>query len=195
MGGGELAPGWYAAQAEDGQAYYVHASSGETSWDRPVAASPRPTLASSRNLGSPANVSLRAALLSSAGASTRLPAASASRRNNLAASALPPGWVETTDPDSGGVYYFHSLTGETSWERPADRLSSTPGAVASPRARAASASRRNLGLASPLPAGWQEAVDDAGAVYYYNEATDETSWDRPVAASPAGPRGSSRILR
>lgn len=34
-----------------------------------------------------------------------------------------------------------------------------------------------------LPTGWIEAIDDnTGLTYYYNEESNETSWDRPVAS-------------
>ncbi len=43
-----------------------------------------------------------------------------------------------------------------------------------------------------LPAGWEELATDDGELYYYNSATDETSWDFPedkgkpaAAAAPA----------
>jgi hypothetical protein len=32
-----------------------------------------------------------------------------------------------------------------------------------------------------LPPGWQEVFTDAGEKYYYNENTDETSWEIPTA--------------
>ncbi|KAI8374885.1 Rho GTPase activation protein [Blakeslea trispora] len=33
----------------------------------------------------------------------------------------------------------------------------------------------------PLPNGWQEAYAPDGSLYYFNEATRQTTWDRPVA--------------
>ena len=32
----------------------------------------------------------------------------------------PPEWTDSVDPASGAVYYTHSETGETQWERPFD---------------------------------------------------------------------------
>jgi len=37
--------------------------------------------------------------------------------------------------------------------------------------------------ASALPAGWEEAYDEKGSLYYYCPATNETSWERPGATS------------
>jgi hypothetical protein len=43
--------------------------------------------------------------------------------------------------------------------------------------------------AKALPAGWEEHTDDAGAVFYHNEATGKTLWSHPadVAATPPDP--------
>ena len=35
-----------------------------------------------------------------------------------AGAALPPGWEELIDDDSGDTYYHHIVSGATSWERP-----------------------------------------------------------------------------
>ena len=35
-----------------------------------------------------------------------------------AGAALPPGWEELIDDDSGDTYYHHIASGATSWERP-----------------------------------------------------------------------------
>ena len=40
-------------------------------------------------------------------------------------SALPEGWRSSVDEDSGRSFFFHSSTGETSWNRPS--LDSTRG--------------------------------------------------------------------
>ena len=37
------------------------------------------------------------------------------------------------------------------------------------------------GKSSPeLPAGWEMTTDEQGRPYYFNNITEETSWDRPV---------------
>ncbi|XP_031491100.1 uncharacterized protein LOC116258113 isoform X2 [Nymphaea colorata] len=41
-----------------------------------------------------------------------------------------------------------------------------------------------------LPAGWVEATDPSGSIYYYNEHTGKSQWERPVkteASPPAAP--------
>jgi hypothetical protein len=71
-----------------------------------------------------------------------------------AASTLPENWSEALDPTSGHVYYYNSVTQETSWEYPG----------------------------TPLPNDWVETTDPtSGQIYYYNSVTQETSWERPTA--------------
>jgi WW domain len=72
---------------------------------------------------------------------------------SAAASDLPDDWVEALDPTSDQVYYYNSVTHETSWEKPG----------------------------VPLPNDWVETTDPtSGQIYYYNAVTQETSWDRPT---------------
>lgn len=39
-----------------------------------------------------------------------------------AASALPHGWTEHKDPNSGATYYVNGATGESSWNKPSSRV-------------------------------------------------------------------------
>ena len=42
-----------------------------------------------------------------------------------------------------------------------------------------------LATVPPLPAGWAEARDPTGAVYYFEAATGATSWERPAGGGGA----------
>ena len=80
------------------------------------------------------------------------------------ATDLPNDWVEALDPTSGQMYFYNSVTQETSWERPG----------------------------ASLPNDWVETTDPtSGQIYYYNSVTQETSWERPTGwtdtADPADP--------
>ncbi len=64
----------------------------------------------------------------------------------------------------GDRYYFDA-NGVTVWDLPT---------APAPQASAAEAE------AVPLPAGWYEAKDNGGDVYYFNDA-QEVRWTRPTA--------------
>jgi len=73
-------------------------------------------------------------------------------------------WEEVHD-ENGSLYYYNSLSGETSWNKPSDFPN---------RLEASSSSSQ------PLPQNWKEITDENGSIYYYNEVTFETSWSFPV---------------
>ena len=77
-------------------------------------------------------------------------------------------WEEVFD-DEGSMYYFNTVTGETSWELP----SPTP-----------QHAQDGSGVAAN---GWEEAYDDDGNLYFYQPATGETAWELPQ-----DPMGSDR---
>lgn len=67
---------------------------------------------------------LRAALW---GASQASPA----RASHLRLSALPPGWKEVTESESGKTYYYNAASGVTQWQKPAaERFSGEGGSSA-----------------------------------------------------------------
>ena len=103
-------------------------------------------------------------------------------------SDLPEGWVEMEDPDSGAIYYLNTIDNTTSWERP---IAQDTGFV--PEHAAAADSDVGGGVsdiasapqddATPMLNGWEEQVDQSGQVYYYNQSTGATQWERPVGES------------
>ena len=79
-----------------------------------------------------------------------------------AASGLPMGWEQATDPSSGIAYYCNRSTGESAWEPPFTGSATMPSSAPT---------------SADLPPGWETAADPAtGESYYFNRSTGETSW-------------------
>ena len=53
--------------------------------------------------------------------------ASASVHGSADSTELPLGWQQCLDPGSSDVYFWNTVTGETSWERPGEAVSTSPG--------------------------------------------------------------------
>lgn len=61
-------------------------------------------------------------------------------------------WEQHVDDESGNVYFYNTLTQETTWQHPA----------------------------STLTTGWSRHTDpETGSTFYYNASTDVTSWELP----------------
>jgi hypothetical protein len=81
-------------------------------------------------------------------------------------------WTEIYDESEGGGYYYYSnITGETTWEKPANFIEQA---------------------SVFLPPGWTQVVDESGAPLYYNAETQETSWEVP--SNTAEPSVSDVVL-
>ncbi|CAL8302205.1 unnamed protein product [Gadus morhua 'NCC'] len=78
-------------------------------------------------------------------------------------------WLEGKSED-GHVYYYHSETGESSWERPEG--------FQEPKK-----SQRGQHEGSSAGA-WMEALSPEGYSYYFNSETGESSWERPAHLPP-----------
>ena len=135
-----------------GDTYYANERTGETSWEKPEAL----LQLDNEPHNGPAHDEARLLMNGPA------------QHNE---NDLPPGWFTATDPQSGEEYYVNEQTGETTWDKPAPQsVNHTPLLSNQP------ASEDENSLAS----GWFAVVEPAsGDIYYANELTGATSWEKP----------------
>jgi hypothetical protein len=105
------------------------------------------------------------------------------------APSLAPGWSRVVDPSTGQLYYYNSITEETSWELPFKMEPPVDEAIRDggddkPDTNDTEQMQSENGLTSDLislPNGWTESVDpSSGQTFFYNSITQETSWERPA---------------
>mmetsp|Transcript_15577 Transcript_15577/g.24167 ORF Transcript_15577/g.24167 Transcript_15577/m.24167 type:complete len:518 (+) Transcript_15577:144-1697(+) len=102
---------------------------------------------------------------------------------------LPPGWIALECPDTMDIYYANEETGETTWDRPgldgetneALLNDSVESSERSDQSDSVGESDDEYGsVENALPPNWIALEDpDSGDMYYANEVTGVTTWDRP----------------
>jgi hypothetical protein len=147
----EIASEWFAVvDPQSGETYYANERTGETSWEKPQALL--------RIENEPHNSN-------NFQDNTRLLTNGPAQNDN----EIPPGWFAAMDEQSGEEYYVNEQTGETTWDRP-QNPNHTPLLSNQP------ASEDEDSMAS----GWFAVVEpSSGDIYYANEQTGATSWDKP----------------
>ncbi|XP_030919496.1 rho GTPase-activating protein 27 [Geospiza fortis] len=89
-------------------------------------------------------------------------------------------WETHTDTDSGHLFYYNPVTGETTWDCPFGQAADGVSPGASPAS--------SLAHSPELPE-WEQHVDQgSGQIFFYNSVTGETSWDPPSAGDTGSPR-------
>eukprot|EP00752_Nemacystus_decipiens_P006030 g5445.t1 len=148
-----LPPGWTAKATSAGKVYYENHITKSTTWDRPVA---------------PAG--------GSDGCSVSAKDTPSVSRPAKKEPPLPPGWTAKAT-SAGKVYYENHITKSTTWDRPvAPAGGSDESSVNSKETPSASSTAKKE---PPLPPGWTIETTPDGKVYYANEHTKATQWDRP----------------
>jgi FYVE zinc finger/WW domain len=84
------------------------------------------------------------------------------------------GWVKSTDPNTGRVFYANHITRVTQWEPP-------PGWNDAPQPPKPPITPK-IDESSSLPPGWEEMKDPTtGRSFYVDHARQITTWTRPVS--------------
>ena len=123
-------------------------------------------------------------------------------RDDAPNDALPDGWKCTTDPNTGEVYYYQSITGQTSWTKPTNPHTTTTTKKKAKRDgdicdddhdhKATTAGTTTTTYTNTttnettltLPDGWTTAIDaTTGKTYYYHIPTQITQWDPPNSST------------
>eukprot|EP00986_Skeletonema_menzelii_P002887 scaffold843_cov143-Skeletonema_menzelii.AAC.6 len=105
---------------------------------------------------------------------------------------LPPGWIALECPDTLDIYYANEETGDTTWDRPGldDETNESlldDSAQSNDRSNqtesvGGSDNDEHSSVDYTLPPNWIALEDpDSGEIYYANEVTGVTTWDRPKA--------------
>lgn len=92
--------------------------------------------------------------------------------------AAQQGWVKSTDPKTGRVFYANHITRKTQWEKP-DNWVEEPAVLAPPPPLPAHSDNEE-----PLPSNWEVMHDPTtGKPFYVDHERKITTWKRPTAAS------------
>uniref|UniRef100_A0A4W5N120 Rho GTPase activating protein 27 n=1 Tax=Hucho hucho TaxID=62062 RepID=A0A4W5N120_9TELE len=100
------------------------------------------------------------------------------------------GWEVHTDQESGREYYYHSESGQTTWDNPhIDPEAPTEVSVCSPSSRFPSLSPTSTSASpSAWTSDWKQCLDvTSGRQYFYNPVSGETSWEPPEPQCPYPP--------
>jgi hypothetical protein len=114
---------------------------------------------------------------------------------------LPPDWRKVWGQDEKAFYYYNAVSEETIWEIPRvaelenvepeeeeetdPELEAINAAVSFKKTRPRDPTL-TFDPSTKLPPDWEATRDEVGSIYYYNSATDETSWDLPGSQAAAG---------
>jgi hypothetical protein len=207
---------------ESGQTYYFNEISGETSWEPPVIenkkkdrleAEQSEVSSVSEQQDSVTDNTMDEPLTNKEVDSSDIPEVvkESVRNESGEVSHLPKDWTSVVDEDTGKVYFYNVVTGETSWEPPySDNQASSEFAEISKKSsddfnkplNEASQEDQELHgdalegtpeVAVSLPPGWVTKVDGStGKMFYHNLETGRNSWEPPSSDSALERKHSDR---
>eukprot|EP01083_Nonionella_stella_P087953 244886_1 len=195
---------WIEMHTPDGRPYYQNNITKQTQWDKPTA----PQSANKLNEKAADAMPLQSTVQSTQEVNTSTMATHVeSKEDAISSSApivLPPDWIEMHTSD-GRVYYQNNITKQTQWDKPtapqsANKLNekaadamplqstvqSTQEVNTSTMATHVESKEDAISSSAPivLPPDWIEMHTSDGRVYYQNNITKQTQWDKPKAAPP-----------
>ena len=92
---------------------------------------------------------------------------------------LAPGWDAFWDEGEQSYYYHNDETGETTWDKPTAGETGGEHAEATEAADSADADVDATAATPTAVERWIAHKAEDGDTYYYNETTQETTWDKP----------------
>ena len=184
---------WSAYYDDEGKLYYYNSKTEESSWDPPEEGFNPPEGAENReDEGGTTETNNTQDETTESTALTKVEEGDTSAGSTEAG----PKWTKHTD-DDGSEYFFNSETGATQWEKPAEMPSSDQPSngeekektkdnpdedESKPREDEELVAESQLEIPSSSNkdgSKWTVHTDDDNTVYYYNEETGETQWEKP----------------
>ncbi|EJK46801.1 hypothetical protein THAOC_34514 [Thalassiosira oceanica] len=187
----DLPPDWVALEDPgSGDTYYLNQVTMETTWDHPTREVDDKSGSSRLSNGVLATSQQPSVASQESSVVGQQVSECSTNDQSDNEGELPPGWEAIFDDATGDTYYAH-INGDTQWERPErneddieqDKQQALVTLPQSPEDNEQSGNHQQSPQEDEdegLPEGWYSSVDpDSGDTYYVNEATQETSWDRP----------------
>jgi hypothetical protein len=143
---------WERIADEDGELYYNHTETGETTWDAPEEVIAAEESQAVNRVKSPRPESPK-------------PAAAVQKKEAVEGPIAGTPWERVADAD-GDLYFNHTGTAETTWDTPEEVTAAEAAQVAVAGSIAGTV--------------WEKVADEDGDLYYNNTVTGETTWDTPT---------------
>ena len=186
----DIPAGWTKIYDEECECeFYVNIATGEQSWDCPEGI-PTPPEAKLDSESSMAQAEKFRSIMRKAKMSPEMRKKFADAKKRQSAQSISP-WVEVYDPSDEEFYYWHTFTGEVTWERPDDYKLAADDETMSAVIKIQSiyrAKHAKMHVASKVEeikvehdswvAVWDTAVTPP-CVYYWNRRTGVALWDAP----------------